>query len=264
MLRFHIIRILRITTAVLLAGRAWQHLFWDAPFEFLLSAKAGFTPWFEGQVTGFFGVLYLIGLIFTFMLDSRNSKLGYYFVIQSVLLLFLAHLYRADRSCEWPTFFLYTAQFATPFLYYLLLFTKRPIGRIMNTLKIALTITLFAYSSYAIGWPFGQPSEWLEGIAFYFGMSNIQAQGLFIGLGVLEILLALFLWIKPLQRFAFVGILFWGGLLMLASVGLFFHEHIHWKAGLRAAWELLCLVPNLALSYVLWSYVTIKKKQEEF
>ena len=264
MLRYQIIRILQITVAILLVGRAWQHLFWDAPYEFLFTKQLGFTDWFVGKWTAVTGWVYLLGVIFCFTLDNRDSRWGYIYVVYSATLLLLAQLYRASNDCEVPTLFLYASQIATPLLYYQLQFTKIPIGRIMNTLKISLTLTLGGYAWYAFGWYYGQKDSWHNGLQNVFGTDQNTASYLLITLGIVECLIIVVLWVKPLQKIGFAGILFWGTLLMLASVALFFMEHPHWKSGLRSAWELLCLIPNAGLSYALWSYVNIKKKEENF
>jgi len=264
MLRYQIIQILKITTAILLVGRGWQHLFWDAPYEYLFKPEWGFSSWFIGQLTVYFGWFYLLGLLFTFSLDTRNNRLGYTFVFHSAALLLLAHLYRADNACELPTFFLFTSQFATPLIYYLLLFTTTAIKRIMGLVKLTLSLTLGAYAWYAIGGNFGQPKIWLAGLDYYLGISPATGNIVFITLGLLELLLAIFLWIKPFQRLAFAGTLIWGILLMLASVFLFWQEHAQWTTAFRSLWELFCLVPNAGLAFALWRYVFLKKKQDAF
>jgi len=264
MLRFHIIRVLQITTLILFTGRAWQHLFWDAPYEYLFSPQYGFTPWFVGKLTMGLGWFYVLGIIFCLTLDTRDKKWGYTFVFHSAALLLLAHMYRAQNACELPTFFLYVSQFATPVIFYLLQFTKTSISRIMGLLKIALTLTLGGYAWYAFGFHFGQKPEWLEGLQASFGLSETLASNILIGKGITEILLILLLWVRPLQKIAFAGILVWGGLLMISSVGLFFIEYPEWKSGIRSAWELLCLVPNAGLSFAIWRYVYVKKKEEDF
>ena len=263
MLRFQIIRILQITVAILLLGRAWQHLFWDAPLEYLLSPKL-YSEEFIDRVTTGLGWFYLIGIIFTFTLDNRNSRWGYSFVLYSAVLLLLAQLYRAANSYELPTILLYTSQFATPYLYYQLQFTKIPIGRIMSMLKLSLTLTLGGYAWYAFGFIYGQKKEWLLGLADVFGIDNQTAVYLLYLLGAFEIIIVLVLWVKPVQKIGLAGILFWGVLLMLASVGLFWIDQPHWQSGLRSMWELLCLVPNAGLSFAIWKYINDKKKEEDF
>jgi hypothetical protein len=155
-------------------------------------------------------------------------------------------------------------KFATPLIYYQLQFTKIPIGRIMNTLKLSLTLTLGAYAWYASGIYYGHKAAWIDGLNNVFGAGGGAAAILLYALASFEIIIILVLWVKPLQKIAFAGILFWGVLLMIASVALFFLEHPHWQSGVRSAWELLCLVPNAGLSYAIWKYVNEKKKEEDF
>jgi len=263
-LRFQIIRILQITVTILLIGRGWQHLFWDAPYQQLFTAQAGFSDWFVGQWTAFTGWFYVLGIVFALTLDNRDSKWGYTFVVHSATLLLLAQMYRAANNCEWPTLLLYASQIATPLIYYQLQFTKVAIGRIMGTLKLSLTLTMLGYAWYAFGWHYGQKASWHNGLQSIFGLSEDLTTYLLIALGVVELLIVLVLWVKPLQKVAFAGILFWGLLLMLASVALFFMEHPHWQSGIRSAWELLCLLPNAGLSFAIWTYVNVKKKEENF
>lgn len=264
MLRFQIIRILQLTAAILLAGRAWQHLFWDAPYEFIFSNETGFTQWFSDKFTAAMGWFYMIGVLFCFTLDSRDSKWGYVFVVYAASLLLLAQLYRVSNDSEIPTLLLYTSQFATPFIYYQLQFKKNGIGKIMNTLKLSLTLTLGAYAWYATGIYYGHKAAWIDGLNIVFGIGESGAAIVLYALAAFEIITILVLWVKPLQKIAFAAILFWGILLMIASVAIFFLEHPHWQSGIRSAWELLCLVPNAGLSYAIWKYVNEKKKEEDF
>ena len=92
------------------------------------------------------GWFYLFGVVFCFTLDKRDTRWGNIFVFYSAALLLLAQLYRISNAFEIPTLLLYSSQFATPLIYYQLQFTKIPIGRIMNTLKLSLTLTLGAYA----------------------------------------------------------------------------------------------------------------------
>jgi glucan phosphoethanolaminetransferase (alkaline phosphatase superfamily) len=133
----------------------------------------------------------------------------------------------------------------------------------MNNLKLSLTLTLGAYAWYASGIFYGHKPAWIEGLNAVFGTGSNSAMVLY-ALAAFEIIIILILWVKPLQKIAFVGILIWGTLLMIASVALFFMEHPHWQSGVRSAWELLCLLPNAGLSYAIWKYVNEKKKQEDF
>lgn len=263
MLRFQLIRILQITAAILLAGRAWQHLFWDPPYELIFSGETGFTTWFSDAITKVLGWFYLFGVIFCFSLDNRDTRWGNIFIFYAASLLLLAQLYRISNGYELPTLLLYTSQFATPYIYYRLQFTKIPIGRIMGNLKLCLTLTLGAYAWYASGIYYGHKKDWLDGLNRVFGTGEYGSMILY-GLAAFEIIIILILWVKPLQKIAFAGILIWGVLLMIASVALFFMEHPHWLSGFRSGYELLCLVPNAGLSYAIWKYVNEKKKQEDF
>jgi len=263
-LRFQLIRILQLTAAILLAGRAWQHLFWDAPYQYFFSGETGFTDWFSDKLTTVMGWFYLFGVVFCFTLDKRDTRWGNIFVFYSAALLLLAQLYRISNAFEIPTLLLYSSQFATPLIYYQLQFTKIPIGRIMNTLKLSLTLTLGAYAWYASGIYYGHKVAWIEGLNNAFGTGSNSAALFLYALAAFEIIIILVLWVKPLQKIAFAGILFWGILLMIASVALFCMEHPHWQSGVRSAWELLCLVPNAGLSYAIWKYVNEKKKEEDF
>jgi len=263
-LRFQIIKILQFTTFLLLVGRAWQHLFWGAPYAHLLPLEEGFSQWFVDKITMFFGWLFALGALFSFTLDSRDSKWGTFFIYLSFSLLLLAQLYRAENHNEWPTLLLYASQIATPLLYYQVQFTKVSLSKTMFLLKFSITLTLLGYAWYAFGFHYGIKSEWIEGISFLFALEKKTSIWLIYGLGIFEILLVLILWVKPLQKIGLAGIVFWGMLLMFASVLLFWIEHPVWISGIRSAWELLCLVPNAGLCFSFWHYINEKNKEEDF
>jgi hypothetical protein len=199
-LRFQLIRILQLTAAILLAGRAWQHLFWDAPYQNIFSGETGFTDWFSDTITLVMGWFYLFGVIFCFSLDNRDTRWGNIFIFYSASLLLLAQLYRISNAYEIPTLLLYTSQFATPYIYFQLQFTKIPIGRIMNNLKLSLTLTLGAYAWYATGIYYGHKAAWIDGLNIVFGIGESGAAIVLYALAAFEIITILVLWVKPLQK----------------------------------------------------------------
>lgn len=260
MLRFMLIRLLKWSLFLLLIGRAWQHFFWSAPYEYILPASWG--PDGVDRFTHLMGWFYVLGTAATVFSDSRNK--GRIFIWQGGALMVLAWLYQIEAGAYWPSFFVHSLQFSLPFGYYLLLFSKKPVQKIVWRMKMALSLSLLAYAFYALDIHAPNQINWQEALQDSFGLSYGSSRLILQIMGGVELALIPLLWFKPSQKAAFWGIFAWGILIMISSIGLLFWELPYWKSMLRSTWELLCLTPNLAFSYVLWRYVVFRQKYEDF
>src|SRR5690554_2882349 len=130
---------LQLATFLLFAGRAWQHLFWDAPFRALLwnqkslesivlyfrggtwqeyVTSAATDRFIQSAVTGF-GIFYALMALVTLFIRGRHRKcfLAPY-ILSSVSLAFLAFLYTMEKFYHAGQFFEYAIQIVLPLLFW--------------------------------------------------------------------------------------------------------------------------------------------------
>jgi len=128
------IRFLQWAAISVFLGRAWQHLYWDAPFRALLWDEV----WLSGIVTRFtsmtwetyitsmevdqniafsikiFGVLYLISALIALFINYLPRILHHLLILGALGLIFLAFLYCKERFFSIGQFFEYALQFGSP------------------------------------------------------------------------------------------------------------------------------------------------------
>ena len=127
--------LLKISAILIFFGRAWQFIFWDAPFRtffwnenllkplikaigvdwhiFVNSPKLNLFIDYSILAVGFLFLLAAISLIFY----TKIKKITKYIVITGgVLLVMLAGLLMSDRFYQFSQFFEYSIQFSVPFV----------------------------------------------------------------------------------------------------------------------------------------------------
>ena len=120
----------------LLIGRAWQHLFWDAPFRAVLWNQEWLAPvietmtnmsWNEYVTSSFVdqtiqylikltGVFYLIGLLVCWKINSRSKWIQRYLIAVSVSLCLLAILETMEKFFFLGMFLEHVIQMTTPLI----------------------------------------------------------------------------------------------------------------------------------------------------
>ena len=123
--------LLRISCFFVFAGRAWQHLFWDAPFraffwdQQLLEGIVGVVTglaWFEyvthpatdqfiNVLTRCLGVFYLLMALLTLWLRPGMRWAAKLYGLSAFLLAMLALLYYKEKFYHTAQFFEYALQF---------------------------------------------------------------------------------------------------------------------------------------------------------
>ena len=120
--------IVQTATVFLFLGRAWQHIFWDAPFRSLL--------WDEGWMSGVvdsvlnmswenyitsaeidsniqsmisgIGLFYLLCALMALMIQKWKKVAGFFMILGSISLVILAALYCKERFFSMGQFFEYS------------------------------------------------------------------------------------------------------------------------------------------------------------
>ena len=237
-----IVILLQAATVAVFAGRAWQHLFWDAPFRTLLWDEG----WMKGIVEGWFGMTwqsYITSMEMDAMIQSMVKGTGVFYLIIAVLALFirkvpkwigkllllgatslliLAALYCKEKFFSAGQFLEYALQVSSPIFLYLVVFRKINWYRLMLYMKIATALTFVCHGLYAINF-YPRPGLFVEMILNTLGMKEESAYTLLNVAGILDFVMsaALFLPTKY-ARLAALYIVFWGLATSLARITSFF------------------------------------------
>lgn len=230
-----LIALLRLSTFLLFAGRAWQHLFWDAPFRALLWDK----DWMEGTVTWLtgdswqayvtsetaghfidnlifsFGIFYGTMAILTLVIKPSMKGLAWLYALSSLALGLLAFLYCKEKFYHLGQFFEYVLQFSLPLFFYLALTEKINVLKLKLYLKIPIALTFLAHGLYALGY-YPQPGEFIDMVINILHVSETSATYILYLAGVLDMVFAVGIFIPRFAKVSLIYMILWGGATALA------------------------------------------------
>jgi hypothetical protein len=256
--------ILRAAVFLLFAGRAWQHLFWDAPFRALLwdqgimegivLALRGGT-WqeyvtsesadrFIRMLTLGFGIFYSGMAILTLVVSKRMKKLSWLYILSSVFLAFLAFLYCKEKFYHLGQFLEYAIQFLLPVLFIWSLKGRITLSTLNTALKVAIALTFSAHGLYAVGF-YPQPGVFVDMVIQIFNMSE-QHVKLFLKIaGVLDFVLSILVFVPRASKYALLYAAAWGGLTALARTWAFFDANFALQSLHQDLYETIYRLPHM-------------------
>ncbi|HIP48397.1 MAG TPA: hypothetical protein EYG92_05470 [Lutibacter sp.] len=230
--------LLKTSTFLVFIGRAYQHLFWDAPFRSLLWDEQLLKPIVQGlfgvkwhsyvtdlvidssiqSIIQLHGILYLLAAI-AVVLIQPNSKRWMRIVLYlgGFNLVFLAFLLFKEKSYQIPQFFEHSLQFGVVFtlLYYL----KRPnYSKLLFYLKVLIALTFFSHGIYALGVVYPIPSDFITMMLNITPLTETFVIDLLFLIGVLDILLAFLIFIPKLAKWVLLYAFVWGSITALARI----------------------------------------------
>lgn len=256
--------VLKIATFLLFAGRAWQHLFWDAPYRALLWDQ----KWMEGiilllregtwqeyvtsesadhaiqMITVGFGVFYSIMAIFTLFVSKSMKRARWLYIIATAALTFLALLYSKEKFFHIGQFFEYAIQFMLPVIFIYVITGKTERSRVGLILKTAIALTFFSHGLYAIG-AYPRPGAFIDMVINIFHVSEAVAIQFLNIAGILDFLVAIAIFIPRLSRVALIYAIVWGGLTALARTWANFYWSFPLDSLHQNLYETLYRLPHM-------------------
>ncbi len=250
-----VLNLLKLATFLLFAGRAWQHLFWDAPFRALLWDQQwmeGIIHFFSGgtwqeyvtsekadhaigMVTVGFGIFYSLMAILTLFVSEKFKRVQWLYIVASVALFFLAFLYTKEKFYHVGQFLEYSIQFSLPVLFIMAVRRELDFDRLKLLLKITIALTFSAHGLYAIG-VYPQPGAFVDMVINVFHINEAAAKVFLKVAGVLDFVIAVAIFIPRVSRIALLYAIIWGGLTALARTWANFywsfpldslHQHLY-------------------------------------
>ncbi|MFN7116886.1 MAG: hypothetical protein ACK4TA_08820, partial [Saprospiraceae bacterium] len=230
--------LLQIAVVAVFLGRAWQHLYWDAPYRVLLWDEDWMRPivqgifgWqWEDYVTSMpidrgiqnfiraTGGYYIVAALAAIFINKWKKIAVIILWIGAVSLIMLALLYCKDKFYHIGQFLEYTLQWSSP-LFLIWLYRRQAVGpQFLIWMKIAIALTFVCHGLYAIGY-YPRPGEFLE---MSMVILNINEAGALLFLQIVGILdfvgsILLFLPAK-ISRVALWYLAFWGLVTTFARV----------------------------------------------
>lgn len=268
------LRCLQIATAAVFFGRAYQHLFWDAPFRTFFWDENIFAPivslftnlsWEEyinsltvddtiNQIVFAFGGLYLCCGILT-LLISHFPRWGQRIIlVGGAGLVSLAILLWKEKFYSIGQFFEYSLQFSLPFFYYHLVQHREPGKKFILLLKLATAITFICHGLYAVGY-YPQPGTFMEMTVEITGWHDETASRFLKIMGVLDFIVAGLLFVPKAARAALLYMIGWGFLTALARIWTNFDfdnigGHLH-----QTAFAFVYRIGHFLVPLGLWLYL---------
>ncbi|SDX24765.1 hypothetical protein SAMN05444411_10427 [Lutibacter oricola] len=242
--------LLKLSVILVFIGRAYQHLFWDAPVRAFFWDENLIKPLIENLfnvewqtyvtsvtldlfldnlVVGF-GLLYSLCFLAVIFYKPSKKVLKYLILVGSIGLVFLAFLLMKERFYQFAQFFEYSLQFAIPVIF---VFSYK--GWVYNNLililKVLVAIVFVAHGLYAVGY-YPVPGYFLGMVINIFGFSEEVSKTFLLVAGVLDFVVSILIFIPKTAKIALLYAFVWGTLTALARVvaGLsvdFFWESIH-------------------------------------
>ncbi len=270
MLNKNAMLILRISCCCLLAGRAWQHLFWDAPFRAFLWDE----DLLQGIIEGFFGlswhqyvtdtsndvliqntikatgVFYLLMAVLVAFIRPTMKKIGTLLCLTSGLLVILALLYCKEKFFHVGQFFEYASQFAAPLFLYIVLFKKINIKYLSIGIKVAIALTFICHGLYAYGY-YPRPGNYVDMTLNILPIRESAAHTLLKIMGVLDFVAAAALFIPKVQVPALIYTFIWGSMTALARIVAHIDFNMFWASMNQWMFEVLIRVPHAGLPLLL-------------
>lgn len=268
---------LQISTLSVFAGRAWQHLVWDAPLRDLLWDENLMSPvitnlfgitwkayvtnpmydqWMQGFIKGV-GVFYLLCAIAAWLLPRFKRLAGALLFVGGISLILLAVLEFKEKFYFLAQMLEYALQFGSPFFLLYAFYKKALTPQLIWWMKIAVAIAFSSHGLYAINY-YPIPGNFIEMVINVLPINEGQALVFLKIMGVFDFVISVFIFL-PWRYFQIAGLayaVFWGA--MTTSARLLAYFHFEFALNWFKQWLHECvfrfphfLIPLLLLSWVL-------------
>ncbi|MEO1052522.1 MAG: hypothetical protein AAFX87_17955 [Bacteroidota bacterium] len=267
--RQQIILILRIVCFAVFAGRAWQHLFWDAPFRTLLWDESLLKPvielltnmsWYEyvtsettdayiQGITRCFGFFYLMLAFMALFVKGNMKAIGRMLLVGAFCLAFLAFLYCKEKFFHVGQFFEYSAQFMSPILLYLALFSQIKVRSFVLIAKTATALTFICHGLYAVNF-YPRPGNFVDMVINILGISEPAAHTILMVAGIMDFVIAFGMFMPHAARVSLIYAVIWGVLTSLARIVANFDMNFAGQTLHQWTFETVYRIPHAGLPLV--------------
>lgn len=240
-------KLLKISVVLVFLGRAWQFIFWDAPFRTFFWNESLLKPFVESvigvrwqtyanspKLDAFidnsvfaFGILYLLSAVAVIFYKKIERIARYIIVLGGLGLLVLACLLMSDRFYQFSQFFEYSIQFSIPFLF--VFYHKKFIQKhLILILKLLIAAVFIAHGLYAVGY-YPVPGVFLGMVIDILGFTEQGARNFLLIAGILDFAGAILIFVPKVAKYALIYLAIWGFLTSFARLIAGFSFDFFWE-----------------------------------
>lgn len=267
---------LQIAVVAVFLGRAWQHLYWDAPYRVLLWDEDWMKPIVQGifgisweayvtnlkvdqviqnfiRITGIFYVFVALAAIF--ILRLKKMAVGMLWM-GAISLAFLAMLYAKDRFFQIPQFLEFALQWSAP-IFLIFYYQKQEFStQLLFWMKIATALTFSCHGIYAIG--LGNVQRATEFTQMTIGIIHTDEANAIMFLkvvGILDMIAGVLIFVPGrIGIFALAYCFFWGFITTMARIWANFYLEQFTTVLSQSLHESLYRFPHFIIPMVLFWY----------
>ncbi len=228
--RKYIISFLAFCSCLILGGRAYQYLFWDAPFRAFLWDEDLLSPIVEGvfntswhdyvtnlnvdtwiqRLIELNGFLFLLAAISS-VLIARSNRWFYRMSIYTggVLLFILALLLYKEKFFHNAQLIEHSIQFGVPFVLLYAVKENANFSKVKVVLKILIALTFVGHGLYALGF-YPIPGNFVDMTIRSLNVSEDFAVNMLYIAGVLDLILAVGIFLPKVDKYFLLYAAFWG------------------------------------------------------
>lgn len=282
-MRTKFIFLLQIATFCVFAGRAYQHLFWDAPFRALFWSE----DWMSGIVSTVFGmewseyvrspqtdltiqriiiaqgIFYALCATVTAFVRRLPRIFHILLLAGAICLTFLAFLYTKEKWYHFGQFLEYALQAGSPLLlWYTLGREHLPDRKFILIVKVLIAVTFVCHGLYALNY-YPRPGNFTQMTISILGIGESEAVRFLNFAGIMDMIIAVGVFLPRRVALPLLGYAaLWGFCTSLARVWADFYLD-YWAESLHQhAWQTVCRVPHFMIPVAAIWYTMNRKKQE--
>lgn len=234
-----IVFLLKLSCFCVFIGRAYEHLFWDAPFRSLLWDQKLLSPIVEGifntswrdyvtsstadnviqNLMKINGAFYAICAIVSLFINANSKKIFKIILFAGGVLLFLlALLLTKSKFYHISMFFEHSIQFGAPFVLLYLFKEKQNVAKLIMPLKVITALAFISHGVYALGTVYPLPANFVTMTLNILPVSENSAKSLLYVAGLLDFVAAVLIFVPKVSRIALLYAAFWGIATALARI----------------------------------------------
>lgn len=266
------LQLLQLSACAVFLGRAWQHLYWDAPFRALLwdeSLLRGIVEnvfgwswqWYVGSpemdaaiqwlIRGV-GGLYLLAAIAVYWRRRAPGISKTLIFVGGLNLIFLAFLETKAHFFYPAQFFEYSLQFSSPF--FLLAYRRREVwsSGLILAMKAAIALTFISHGLFAVGY-YPRPGYFVEMVMKILSLDQDAAVVLLNAAGILDFMTAAAIFLpRRVAQWALAYMIFWGFATTMARIAAHFYPELWTYTLSRWVHESFFRFPHFLIPALVW------------
>ncbi|MFK7809456.1 MAG: hypothetical protein AB8F74_16755 [Saprospiraceae bacterium] len=259
--------LIQAATIFVFLGRAWQHLFWDAPFRVLLWDEGWMksivenvfgTPW-DVYITSpivddciqrvifSFGIFYFLCALVALFITRLPKWSAKIILVGAAFLFALACLYCKEKFFSLGQLLEYSTQIISPVLLYFWIYPKWSAPRYRLIAKIAVALTFICHGLYAVNY-YPRPGNFVDMILNTFGISEAAAVQLLMIAGIMDFIVSIAIFFpNKISKIALAYIVFWGAVTTFARYTSYLDVNYFFEGLSQWTWQVFIRIPHFMI-----------------